>query len=116
VPKLLARSIDEVVLLHEAGVPARLTNLAVIALGVSELLFAAALLVRWRQRWPSVLSGVSVAVAAAVVAIHSPRFFLAAFNPFSLNLAVAVLAIVDWIVLPDIPSGARCLRCPQEQA
>ena len=52
VPKLLARNIDEVVLLRDAGVPDRLTNLAVIVLGVSEVLFAAALIFRWRQRWP----------------------------------------------------------------
>jgi hypothetical protein len=116
VPKLLAKNIDEVVLLREAGVPARLTGDAVIALGVSELLFATALLVRWRQRWPAVLSGLSVAVATTVVAFRSPRFFQAAFNPLSLNLAVAALAIVDWMVLPNLPSGARCRRRPQEQA
>jgi DoxX-like protein len=113
VPKLLAHNIDEVILLGEAGVPGRLTSLVVVALGVSELFFAAALIVWWRQRWPTVLSGWSVAVATAVVALYSPRFFQAAFNPLSLNLAVAALATVDWMVLPGIPSGARCLRRPQ---
>jgi uncharacterized membrane protein YphA (DoxX/SURF4 family) len=116
VPKLLARSADEITLLREAGVPVTLADAAVRVLGVAELAFAAALLVRWRRRWPAVVSGVSVLIATLVVALHSPRFFQSAFNPFTLNLSVAALALVDWAVLPDIPSAARCLRHPKEAA
>ena len=115
-PKLLARSADEVTLVREAGVPATLADVAVTALGLVELAFAAALLVRWRQRWPAVVSGIAVSIATLVVAVCSPRFFQPAFNPFSLNLGVAALALVDWTVLPDIPSAARCLRHPEEHS
>jgi hypothetical protein len=55
-------------------------------------------------------------VATAAVAVNSPRFFEAAFNPFSLNVAVAALAAIDLLVLPGVPSAARCLRHSSEQA
>ena len=52
VPKLLAHNVDELTLIQEAGVPAALTSIVVRVLGLSELGFAALLLVKWRQRWP----------------------------------------------------------------
>src|SRR4030095_12821792 len=60
VPKLLAHSVDEITLFREAGGPATLAAAAVKVLGFAELAFATALLVRWRQRWPAVVSGISV--------------------------------------------------------
>lgn len=116
VPKLIAGDVDEVMLLREAGVPLTLTGTAVTWLGCAELAFAAALLLRWRDRWPAVVSGFSVVFATLVVAINSPHVFQSAFNPFTLNLGVAALALVDWTVLPDIPSASRCLRYPKEQS
>jgi len=115
VPKLLTRSADEVTLIREAGIPATLADVAVMALGLLELVFAMALLVRWRERWPAVVSGIAVSIATLAVAVCSPRFFQHAFNPFSLNLGVAALALVDWTVLPGIPTAARCRRRPEEQ-
>ena len=115
VPKLLTRSADEVTLIREAGLPATLADVAVTALGLLELVFAVALLIRWRQRWPAVVSGIAVSIATLVVAVSSPRFFQHAFNPFSLNLGVAALALVDWTVLPGIPTASRCRRRPEEQ-
>jgi hypothetical protein len=40
-------------------------------------------------------------LATVGVAINSPRYLGAAFNPVSLNLAVAGLAVIDLIVLND---------------
>jgi hypothetical protein len=115
VPKLLTRSADEVALIREAGVPATLADVAVTALGLLELVLAVALLVRWRERWPTVVSGIAVSIATLVVAVCSPRYLQHAFNPFSLNLGVAALALVDWTVLPGIPTASRCRRRPEEQ-
>jgi uncharacterized membrane protein YphA (DoxX/SURF4 family) len=116
VPKLLARSVDEVAMLRDVGVSADVTNTAVIALGVLELAFAAALLVAWHQRWPVFVCLGSMLLATVVVGLNSPRYFEAAFNPASLNLAVACLAAIDLLVLGGIPSAARCLRrpCPEK--
>ena len=93
-----------------------MTNTAVIALGISELAFAAALLVAWHGRWPVFVSLGSMLLATVVVGLNSPRYFEAAFNPASLNLAVASLAAIDLLVLGSIPSAARCLRhaCSEE--
>ena len=46
VPKLLARHADEIAMLRDAGVAAGVTDIAVTALGISELAFAAVAAVR----------------------------------------------------------------------
>jgi uncharacterized membrane protein YphA (DoxX/SURF4 family) len=116
VPKLLARSVDEVAMLRDVGVSADVTDIAVIALGILELAFAAALLVAWHRRWPVFVCLGSMLLATAVVGLSSPRYFEAAFNPASLNLAVACLAAIDLLVLGSLPSATRCLRrpCPEK--
>ena len=117
VPKLLARNVDEVAMLVDTGVPTGLTDLAVSALGIVELAFAAALLVAWHRRWPVFICLGAMILATAAVSVNSPRYLEAAFNPISLNVAVASLAAIDLLVLGGIPSAARCLRRPrQEQA
>jgi hypothetical protein len=112
VPKLVARHVDEVAMLRNAGVPLALTGAALKAAGISELALAAALLVAWSRAWPSWVCLILMPIAAAIVALRSPMFFEAAFNPFSLNLAVASLAAIDLAVLAGVPSAARCLRRP----
>ena len=51
-------------------------------------------------------------LATIGVALNSPRYLTAAFNPVSLNLAVACLAIIDLMVLRWLPSASHCLRRP----
>lgn len=112
VPKLLARSVDEVAMLRDVGVPTGVTNITVIAFGILEMAFAAALLVFWHRRWPVSVCLGSMILATTVVGLNSSRYFEAAFNPASLNLAVVCLAAIDLLVLGSIPSAARCLRRP----
>ena len=103
-------------MLRDVGVSAGVTAIAVIAVGILELAFAAALLVAWHRRWPVSVCLGSMLLATAVVGLNSPRYFEAAFNPASLNLAVACLAAIDLVVLGSIPSAARCQRrpCPEK--
>jgi uncharacterized membrane protein YphA (DoxX/SURF4 family) len=115
VPKLLARHADEIAMLGDAGISIARSSIALNVIGIAELALAAALLVAWRQRWPVIVCVLSMVVATAAVALHSPRFFQAAFNPFALNVAVAALAIIDLLVLADMPSAARCLRRPPSE-
>jgi hypothetical protein len=115
VPKLVARHIDEIAMLADVGVSAHLRSTALSALGISELALSVALLMAWNRRWPTVACLASMLVATAVVGVHSPRFFEAAFNPFSLNVAVASLAAIDLLVLGAVPSAARCLRRPSSE-
>ncbi len=115
VPKLMARHIDEIAMLGDAGVSGDVTSIALNALGISELAFAAALLLAWRKPWPALLCLVLMPIITAAVWLRSPQFFEAAFNPFTLNLAVASLAAIDLLVLAGVPSAARCLRSPSPE-
>jgi hypothetical protein len=112
IPKLLTRSVDEIAMVRDAGLAAGAAASVVTALGILELAFAAALLLVWHRRWPLVVCLALMALATAAVGMNSPRYFGAAFNPFTLNLAVACLAGIDLLVVGSIPSAARCLRRP----
>ena len=115
VPKILTTNSDELALLTDAGIGTAIAPVALIALGVLELTFAGALLVAWDRRWPLWLCLAAMLLATADVALNSPRFLTAAFNPVSLNGAVAALAIIDAVVVTGIPSSAACLRRPSPE-
>jgi hypothetical protein len=114
VPKLLGRHSDEMAMLGAVGVPADAGHIVVSALGAAEIAFAMALLMASCRRWPVWVCLASMAIATIVVGVHSPRYFVGAFNPFSLNVAVASLAAIDLLVLGGVPSAARCLRRPAQ--
>ncbi len=112
VPKLLARHADELAMLRQAGASAGSAAALLVLAGTAELTFALVLLWFWRSRWPAVATIILMLLATLGVALRSPGYLEAAFNPVSLNLAVAALAIVDLFNLADLPSAARCLRSP----
>ena len=92
-----------------------MTTAALVAIGIAEVALAVGLVVSWSRSWPAWVCGIAMPIATAIVALRSPMFLVAAFNPFSLNLAVAALAAIDLIVLPGVPSAARCLRRPRSE-
>lgn len=112
VPKLLGAHPDEIAMLRDAGVSDDFLGVALPALGVAELLVALGLVVYWHRRWPVWLCIGLMLVALVGVAAYSPRFLGAAFNPVSLNLSVLCLAVIDLLVLSQVPSAARCRRQP----
>ena len=110
VPKLLVRHGDEIAMMEAAGVSTTQAATAVAALGFAELAAAVALLAAWSRPWPVWLCLIAMPIATIVVALSSPAFFDAAFNPFSLNVSVAALAAVDLLVMAGVPSARRCVR------
>lgn len=112
VPKLLGPHPDELTMLTAGGVSAEHAGVLVMVAGVAEVLFALALLVFWRQRWPLLLSIAFMLLALIGVAVNAPQQLSAAFNPVSLNLAVICLAVIDLLMLRRLPSASRCLRRP----
>jgi len=112
VPKLLGPHADEVAMLHDAGVAAERTGALLTLLGIAELLLALGLLVFWHRRWPPMVCVGLMLLATIGVAVSSPRYLGAAFNPVSLNLAIACLATIDLMILKGLPSAARCRRRP----
>jgi uncharacterized membrane protein YphA (DoxX/SURF4 family) len=116
VPKLLGPHPDEIVILRDSGLSAAGTGIAIIVVGIAELLFALCLALFWRRRWPLILCLALMLVATIGVAITSPKYLSAAFNPVSLNLAVASLAVIDLLVLSGVPTAANCRRHPSLEA
>lgn len=112
VPKLLARNADELTMLRDAGVSGHALGTVLALIGTAEIIFALTLLLYWRARWPSIVTLSLMAAATIGVGMCSPAYFTAAFNPISLNAAVAALAVVDLLNLAGVPSASRCLRSP----
>ncbi|MFI5455879.1 MAG: DoxX-like family protein [Isosphaerales bacterium] len=112
VPKLLLRDAGEVAMLRDAQVPAGSIAAVLTGAGVAEIAFALVLLLFWHRRWPAILCLVLMLAATVTAAVYSPRYLGAAFNPVSLNLCVAALALVDLLGDDDVPSAARCRRTP----
>ena len=112
VPKLLYQHTDEIAMLRDAGISQSGVVPTLMTVGAVELLLAVCLFLFWRRRWPAALSLALMVMATITVAAASPRFLTAAFNPISINVAVASLAVIDLIAVRTLPSAARCRRRP----
>jgi len=105
-PKLLFPSADEKAMLAAASLP--LSLLPVI--GALELAFAVATLGLWRWRTLFLWNALAMAAALIAVALQSPSYLVAAFNPVSLNVGMIVLSIAGYLSAAELPSASRCLR------
>ena len=114
VPKLLRHDAAELDLLSRIGTAASRLTMAVTVAGWAEILFALILIVFWRHRWPLWVTLVFMLVGIPVVVITAPDYAGAAFNPVTLNLAIAALSSIALLIGREIPSAARCRRKPAE--
>jgi hypothetical protein len=114
VPKLLYRDPDELRMLADAGVPTSHLWSFVSLFGWLEVGFAVIFIIFWKARWPLWFTIAAMFAAAVAVAINSPAYLTAAFNPVTLNLAVAMLAAIGLLVARDLPSAKNCRRSPPE--
>lgn len=112
VPKLLGPDADEIVMAIDGGIGPDAALAVVLALGALELVFAGLLLATWRRAWAPRLALLAMVLATATVIVASPWSLGAAFNPITLNLTVAALAVIDLLTLPGLASAARCRRRP----
>lgn len=110
VPKLIAQHADELRMLEDAGIAATTGPTLLAVVGVSEALLGACVLLFFHHRWPLRLTVLLMLIATVAVAANSPGFLFAAFNPVSLNLLLAVTALVGLIAMKDLPAAGRCLR------
>jgi hypothetical protein len=114
VPKLFGPSPDELSMVHGLGLSGLDAELILRAMGVVEVGFAILLIALWHRRWPSIACLLFAIATTIGVAATSPEFVSRAFNPVTLNLGVACLAVVDLLALPDAPDAGRCRRRPRE--
>lgn len=111
VPKLLAVDDDEVRLWRSAlGLGERPARAAVRAAGAAEVAAGILTIRKSHTKWPYIATAIAMPVLALSAAKADRRSFSRAFNPASLNLAMAALAIVAVATADDLPSGKRPLR------
>ncbi|HEV8192046.1 MAG TPA: DoxX-like family protein [Ktedonobacterales bacterium] len=115
VPKLLLTQRDEVTMLLDAGVSASAAPTLVRLVGACEVAFGLLLLTTWRKRWPLILNIPSMCAATAGVALRSPQYLGAAFNPITLDLSVVALSVIGLIAGAASPFAGRCLRKRRER-
>jgi len=114
VPKLLYHNPDELRMLSDAGVPHTQLLNWVSLFGWLEVGFALILIAFWRARWPLWCTIVAMFAATLGVSISSPAYLTGAFDPLTLNLAVAVLAGTGLLVSKNLPTAKSCYRSPPE--
>jgi hypothetical protein len=112
VPKLLYHDPIELDMLSKVGTPALHLHEALNFAGGVEILVAGLLLIFWRHRWPLWFTVGFMLLGLPVVALTAPTYLTAAFNPLTLNLAVAALSMTAIITGRYLPTSTRCLREP----
>ena len=115
VPKLIFQHPDELTLLGGAHLSGPAARAACVAIGWAEVVVGLVVLLAWRSRWPLWLTLVAMPAAVLAVAIQSPGFLAAAFNPVSLNVSMVALAVIACLGGNDLTSAARCLRRPPRE-
>jgi DoxX-like family len=113
VPKLFYHDRIELDLLSRI-VPFQRLHAAVTLAGVVEVTFAFLLVWLWRRTWPLWLTLVLMVVGIPVVAISAPEYLTAAFNPVTLNISLAMLALIAIIARRNLPTAAQCRRMPEK--
>lgn len=114
VPKLIASHADELSMLADAGVSLSIAPTVLLVAGLAEVLLGGAVLLCFHQRWPLLVTILLMMLATIAVAISSPHFLCAAFNPVSLNFLLAVNALIGLVAMTDLPSARCCSRTPSE--
>lgn len=114
VPKLLYHDPDEFRMLADAGVPNSHVLQWMSTLGWLEVGFGVMLVIFWKARWPLWLTVAAMCVATLGVGISSSKYLTAAFNPVTLNLAMAMLAVIGLLVSKNLPTATNCHRSPPE--
>jgi hypothetical protein len=110
VPKLIARHPDELRMLLDGGLAPAAAQSALTAIGLAEVGMALAVLFSWRKRWVLLVNILFMAAALLGVAMNSPAYLFAAFNPVVLNVCVVVLSLMGYVAAKDMPSAKRCKR------
>jgi hypothetical protein len=113
VPKLLYHNQDEIRMLTDAGVSHSHLLTWISLFGWLEVSFSLILIIFWRARWPLWCTIAAMFAATSAVGINSPPYLTAAFNPLTLNLAVAVLAAIGLLAAGNLPTAKNCRRRPR---
>jgi len=114
VPKLLSANPDEAAMSRAAGIGPEHLRAVLQAVGLAEMVFGLALLAAWRAGSLFVVTSLLMIAGLMIVAIKSPAYLTAAFNPVTLNVAMIALSAIGLLSGRNLPSAARCQRIKPE--
>ena len=110
IPKLIFKHKDELEMMSQSGLSADMTSKLVFMAGLIEVCVGVLVLIRWQDRnllW----STIALMILAVVgVAIKSPGYLVAAFNPVTLNLCVMALSVIALVLSPYLATAKTCRR------
>jgi hypothetical protein len=106
VPKLLFHHPEELATLREA----HFSTHWLPWIGTAEIAMGILNLVTWNFRPILLLDALCMVLLTLCVAIYSPEYLPAAFNPITLNLSVLMLCVIGWLASGSMPIARRCLR------
>lgn len=112
IPKLIFQQPAELAMLRDAGFSNSAARVMSFGIGWIEVAIGLVILLGWRLLWPIWFTLVAMPIAAVFVAINSPGFIVAPFNPVTLNLSVFALAAISLFAARNLPSANHCLRQP----
>jgi DoxX-like family len=115
IPKVIFKHHDELAMFVQSGMSPEAAGHAVLVAGIIEIVFGFLVIIFWRDQNLLKVTIVLMALAIVGVALKSPGYLVAAFNPISLNLSVMALSMIALILFPYTPSARRCLRKKTEQ-
>lgn len=110
VPKLVRADEDEVRIWRSLGLGDPGARAAVRAAGLAEIGIAALLAAARRDSRPYLATAAAMPLLTIAAAVADRSLLARAFNPVSLNVATAALAVVAATTANDLPSGLRPLR------
>ena len=114
VPKVLRVDDDEVRIWRRLGLGDGQARAAVRGVGLAEIGIAGLLLAARRKPWPYLATAAAMPLLTAAAGVGDRALLGRAFNPVSLNVATAALALVAATTVDDLPSGLLPLRTPPE--
>lgn len=94
IPKLLGPHADELAMDLALGISAHAAKGVAQIAGVSEIAIGVAVLFLRRQKWPLWLTLFSMVALLGYASFTVPRLLLGAFNPVTINVAMAALALI----------------------
>ena len=100
VPKILFGNAQEIMMNNEF-MPFLSEKVALYSSGIFEILYALLLLVFFNNKWLVVPAIVFPIVATVAIFFALPELFHNAFNPFSTNLSLLVLALINFMAFSE---------------
>ena len=111
-PKLLFPNTGEVAVSVASGIPVGIAPTINTLAGIGEIGFALALVLFWRWRLLLLVQIPLLLGLLIPIAFRRPSMLTTPFQPLTLNLSMAALALCALVVSKDLPSARNCRRMP----